>query len=456
MRKTIILLSLAVCAICATTASAQQKFNAFLNGAQQVTSVNTPAAGTGVVTLNTAQNEITVTLTYSGLTGDAFAAHIHGTAGIGQNAPVLFNFQGVSGTSNTVTGVFSVTPQDVGALRSGRFYFNVHTPNFPNGEIRGQIQSVKINDDFDGDGRSDLKVLRTAPPTASYTDVFIQNSFDNSVVMRRIPFVVDQSICGDFNGDGLDDLDAIRIDPATGNYTHYLYNLNDPAGNPGTMTDPTLLRIIQWGSNNLGDTPVGGDYDGDGKADTVVYRKTTGTWYILQSSNNQLRAEQFGISTDIPAPSDYDKDGKDDLAVVRDVNGQFVWFIKQSSTNTLRYVYWGTSATDSVLNKFFFIDLDGDGAADPSVVRKELDGTRVIYGLNSLNSSLFAAQWGLRADRTAIGDADGDGRSDLISIRQIPENQDGAPFTWYLRQSSTNTARIVNFGQGTDAVVAIF
>ncbi|HEY7056632.1 MAG TPA: choice-of-anchor tandem repeat GloVer-containing protein [Vicinamibacterales bacterium] len=37
-----------------------------------------------------------------------------------------------------------------------------------------------------------------------------------------------------------------------------------------------------WGAP--GDVPVSGDYDGDGKADVIVYRPSTSTWFVVLSS----------------------------------------------------------------------------------------------------------------------------------------------------------------------------
>ena len=106
-----------------------------LNAAQEVPANNSTATGTGTVTLNEAETQATVNLSFSGLGSAQNAAHIHGLAPVGVNAPVLFNL----GTGTITNAVFSLTPTQVAQLKAGLMYFNVHTANFSNGEIRGQI-----------------------------------------------------------------------------------------------------------------------------------------------------------------------------------------------------------------------------------------------------------------------------------------------------------------------------
>jgi len=59
------------------------------------------------------------------------------------------------------------------------------------------------------------------------------------------------------------------------------------------------MIYIQWGLNT--DTPVPADYDADGKTDAAVYRN--GVWYIRHSSTGSMRVENFGLSTDEAIPN---------------------------------------------------------------------------------------------------------------------------------------------------------
>jgi hypothetical protein len=77
------------------------------------------------------------TVNYSGLSGPATAAHIHGPAEPGKNASPAVPFQNAG--VNPITGSATLTDAQVADLNDGKYYVNIHTAANPGGEIRGQI-----------------------------------------------------------------------------------------------------------------------------------------------------------------------------------------------------------------------------------------------------------------------------------------------------------------------------
>ena len=163
-------------------------------------------------------------------------------------------------------------------------------------------------------------------------------------------------------------------------------------------------------------------------------------WSVV-SSTNAPRYEYFGAPGDASVPGDYDKDGKTDVAVTRNIDGKKYWFIKQSSNGQVRVEQWGLPS-DTV---FSFgpsqIDFDGDGAAD-LVVQRNIDGSAYFYVRRSSDNSLFVQQWGLATDQVFVGiDIDGDGKSDIMAVRIINGQQ-----VWFARLSSTGELRAIVWG----------
>jgi uncharacterized repeat protein (TIGR01451 family) len=110
-------------------------FYANLNGAQQVPPTNSSATGTAVLVLSPDEKTARVSLNFSGLTSAQTDAHIHGPAAVGTNAGPIFPLPlGQLGDFK-----IDLLPGQAQDLKTGLWYVNVHTVNFPSGEIRGQF-----------------------------------------------------------------------------------------------------------------------------------------------------------------------------------------------------------------------------------------------------------------------------------------------------------------------------
>jgi hypothetical protein len=145
-------------------------FGARLKGYEETPAINSAGTGQFSASVNSSGTTITYRLSYSGLSSTAHVAHIHfGQRGVA-GAVVAFLCGGgnkpACPASGTVTGtivssdILAVPAQGIAAgdlasvlkaMRAGLTYANVHTTNFPNGEIRGQIGGGGGGGDDDDD-----------------------------------------------------------------------------------------------------------------------------------------------------------------------------------------------------------------------------------------------------------------------------------------------------------------
>jgi hypothetical protein len=108
-----------------------------LKAADSVPPNNSNGTGSLQATYDTANKQLTYTVTYSGLTGNATAAHFHGPADPGKTAGVVVPVQG--GVASPIKGTATLTDAQAADLLAGKWYFNIHTEANKPGEIRGQV-----------------------------------------------------------------------------------------------------------------------------------------------------------------------------------------------------------------------------------------------------------------------------------------------------------------------------
>ena len=142
-----------------------QTFNLSLTGTQENPGNNSPAVGSATVILNQAASTLSINMSFSGLTGNSTASHIHCCAGPGVNGMVAtttptfagFPLGVTAGTFNIVLDLNNSTSYNpafvtahgnsvptakadfINGILGGQTYLNVHSSTFMGGEIRAQL-----------------------------------------------------------------------------------------------------------------------------------------------------------------------------------------------------------------------------------------------------------------------------------------------------------------------------
>lgn len=145
-RHTVLRTVLAAAAVALVAGCAQMRpsqkmdiFEATLTGAQEVPPNTSPGRGMAEVQYNSNTRNLTWKVTHSGLSGTVTGAHIHGPAAPTANAGIVIPFSG-NLNAQPIQGQTTLTPAQVGDLAAGLWYVNLHTAQFPGGEIRGQLR----------------------------------------------------------------------------------------------------------------------------------------------------------------------------------------------------------------------------------------------------------------------------------------------------------------------------
>jgi len=138
MRRLAVLAALGVLTTGAAEGATHQ-WDFGLSGAEQVPAVATAGSGSATVTYNDVTNLLGWNVTFANLTRPAILAHFHGNAAPGVNAGVQVDIGAISGVTSPMIGSTTITDTQETGLLGGLWYINVHTSQWPNGEIRGQV-----------------------------------------------------------------------------------------------------------------------------------------------------------------------------------------------------------------------------------------------------------------------------------------------------------------------------
>jgi hypothetical protein len=120
-----------------------RKSGIVMDGTQEVPAKPGAWSGTLDVEYNKDTRILYYKFTWTGLSGNATAMHIHGPGKRGFSAPIIQTFSAFTAApAGTFSGsvFFDGVVMKENDLFAGEYYINVHTALNPGGEIRGQIE----------------------------------------------------------------------------------------------------------------------------------------------------------------------------------------------------------------------------------------------------------------------------------------------------------------------------
>jgi hypothetical protein len=272
--------------------------------------------------------------------------------------------------------------------------------------------------------------------------------------------------------------------------------VDDFVGN-GT-TQPAIFRrtsvnLAQWyvkgaaslnghafGAGNL-DVPFSGDYDGDGKADLLLYRPSMAQWFLAGSASgyHSVLFATFGsVNGDIPVPGNYNGSGTDVLAVYRPATGQ--WFIRGVSGSI---TFTRSQPGDlPVPGDYDNIGMDEPAIYRPSTGQWIIDaptgGHTILFGgpndipvpgsydATATNHAVEPAVWrpstgqffihgpgGNRSIKFAVGDIPAPGDYSGIGVTEIAVYSPGTSQWYVLPPTDSKPALFATFGGPADIPV---
>jgi len=179
-------------------------------------------------------------------------------------------------------------------------------------------------------------------------------------------------------------------------------------------------QLYSFGSTT--DTPLVGDWNGDGITDIGTWRAAM--FYLDANANHVWNGTaggdsliSFGATTDLPIAGDWNGDGKTDIGAFRqgkfylDANGNRQW---DGTTGGDQLINFGTTGDLPVIG-----DWNGDGISDIGIIRAgrfylDANGNRVW---NNLAGGDAYFNFGTTGDKPIAGDWNGDGKSDVGIVR---------------------------------------
>ncbi|MBE7169201.1 MAG: VCBS repeat-containing protein [Williamsia sp.] len=298
--------------------------------------------------------------------------------------------------------------------------------------VPGSTTSYIRTGDLDGDGKPDL-VLVNENEGMMYVlrNISALGSVSPSSFAARTGFDVGlgggQPAIGDVDGDGR--LDVVITNPVSDRVLVFR-NLSTP----GSFTPSSLAAGVSFRTGGEPSYVALGDIDADGKTDMIISNRNGSSASVLRNTSapGSITTASFAEKVDFMtggrpnsvAVGDVDGDGKTDIVTANTQNSTLSVLRNTSIPGSITTASFAEKIDFTTSRDPFFAaigDMDGDGKADLIAANASEANVSVLRN-TSVAGSITLASFANKVDFTtgntpatlAIGDADGDGKPDII------------------------------------------
>ena len=141
-KRAIVILAALVCISGLAAAQSEQKFKGRLSPVPALGIQPATVAGVGSASATLAGKKVNVSGSFEKMASPATVAHLYLGPLPGVRGDSVFDLtvsKTGDGKSGTISGTFDFTPEQIDALKKGRFYVQIHSEGAPNGHLLGWL-----------------------------------------------------------------------------------------------------------------------------------------------------------------------------------------------------------------------------------------------------------------------------------------------------------------------------
>jgi hypothetical protein len=326
-------------------------------------------------------------------------------------------YKPITVTTNGLTAYsqkpFIITYTGGGVIDTASFAQKV---DFPIGMVP---EGINVGD-MDGDGTPDILVTNNSNNTIS----ILRNIGTNKSISfaSKVDFNVGAGpgciSLGDLDGDG-------KLDVVVGNFDGNTISVLRNLSTGGNLNFATKVDYaVGNGPSNI----AIGDIDGDGKPDVAVATVNSTTFFSIFRNISSVGSINFDSRNDIQTGNnpfdikiaDIDGDTKPDVVVTNIQDNNVSIFRNISTSGSMSFATRTSRGTVGGPRCVAIVDIDGDGKLDLTTSNSDSNYISVIRNMSASGSiNMSSAKYlpaGLFPMNIAVGDIDGDGKPDILTV----------------------------------------